>query len=112
MTLREKQSLFVELCGHLIARAYATGFELTWSEAYRTPEQSALNAAKGTGIANSLHCVRLAVDFNLFRDGMWLRNSEDFEDLGHYWEGLNPLCRWGGRFDDGGHFSLEHEGRK
>ena len=23
-----------------------------------------------------------------------------------------PLCRWGGRFGDGNHYSLEHEGRK
>lgn len=112
MTLREKQSLFVQLVGHLIARAYATGYELTFGESYRTKEQAEYNARKGTGIANSLHCARLAVDFNLFRDGLWLNASEDFEPLGVFWEGLNPLCRWGGRFGDGNHFSLEHEGRK
>ena len=111
MTLREKQSLFVELVGKLIARAYATGYEMTFGETYRTPEQAAANAKAGKGIARSLHCVRLAADFNLFRDGVWLRDTEDFADLGAFWERLHPDCRWGGRFNDGNHFSLTHDGR-
>jgi len=36
---------------------------------YRTPEQTALNAKSGAGIAHSLHMQRLAVDLQLSRMG-------------------------------------------
>jgi hypothetical protein len=111
MTLRQKQSLFVRLVGLLIAEAYARGYELTFGESWRTPEQAKLNAAKGKGISNSLHIDRLAIDFNLFRDGKFLSASEDHKQLGEWWEKQHPLCRWGGRFNDGNHYSLFHEGR-
>lgn len=110
MTLREKQSLFVRLIAKLIEFAYANGYELTFGEAYRTPEQAAINASKGTGIANSVHTKRLAVDFNLFRNGKLLTSTEDHRPLGEYWESLDILCCWGGRFKDGNHYSLSHEG--
>jgi hypothetical protein len=32
--------------------------------------------------------------------------------LGKYWKRQHPLCRWGGDFQDGNHYSLEHEGVK
>lgn len=112
MTLREKQSMFVRFVGLLIEEAYARGYELTFGEALRTPEQARLNAEKGSGISNSLHIDRLAIDFNLFKDGKYLSTSEDHKALGEWWEKLHPLCRWGGRFHDGNHYSIEHEGRK
>ena len=68
MTLGEKQRTFTRLIGELITWAYENGYELTFAEAYRTPEQSALNAKSGAGISNSLHMKRLAVDLNLFTD--------------------------------------------
>ena len=110
MTLGEKQRLFTRMLADLIRHAYEHGYELTLGEAYRTPEQAALNAASGKGIANSLHTVRLAIDLNLFKDGKWLQNTEDHKPLGEYWESIGGA--WGGRFRDGNHYSLEHEGRK
>jgi hypothetical protein len=62
MTLGQKQRLFSKMVAELILWAYGEGFELTFGEAYRTPEQAALNAAKGLGIKRSLHCDRLAID--------------------------------------------------
>ncbi len=112
MTLREKQSLFVRLVGLLIAEAYARGYELTFGEALRTKEQAKLNAAKDLGISNSLHLDQLAIDLNLFKDGQWLTTTEAHQPLGEWWEKLHPLCRWGGRFGDGNHYSVTHEGRK
>jgi len=108
-TLREKQSRFTRYVGMLIEWADLQGYELTFGETWRTPEQAALNAAKGIGIKNSLHCDRLAVDFNLFRGG---KLTADHRPLGEYWESLAPDCRWGGRFGDPPHFSIEHGGRK
>ncbi len=110
-TLGQKQRRFTRLVGLLIEYAYAHGFELSFGEAWRTPEQAALNAKTGKGISNSLHIDRLAVDFNLFRNGKWLSASEDHKPLGEYWESLAPDCVWGGRFGDGNHYSIRHNGR-
>jgi hypothetical protein len=79
-------------------------------ELYRTPEQAALNAAKGVGITNSLHCLGLAIDLVLCKHGAPLWATEAYRDLGMYWESLDPLCSWGGHFNDGGHFSITHGG--
>ena len=114
MTLGEKQRLFVRLSAEFDLWCYEHGYELTDGEAYRTPEQAALNAAKGTGISNSLHTKRLARDKNLFIAGVYQTDSEAYRPLGEKWESMHPLCRWGGRFKkpDGNHFSIEHEGVK
>jgi hypothetical protein len=112
MTLGEKQRRFTELVGRLIEWSYDEGFELTFGECYRTPEQAALNAASGAGIANSLHTKRLAIDLQLFLGGEYQTASSAYKPLGDYWKTLDPEARWGGDFSkpDGNHFSLEHEG--
>ena len=114
MNLGEKQRRFTELVSRLISWASDEGYELTFGEAYRTPEQAALNAAKGSGISNSLHTLRLAIDLNLFLDGVYQKDSAAYEPLGEYWKSLDPEARWGGDFSrpDGNHFSLEHNGVK
>jgi len=113
MTLGEKQRVFAFNVGRLIVWANAQGYQVTLGEAYRTPEQAALNAAKGSGISNSLHTQRLAIDLNLFRDGAFLSDSEDHRPLGEYWKLMYPDNRWGGDFSkpDGNHYSMTHEGR-
>lgn len=110
MSLGEKQRWFTNLVAQLIEWCYRQGYELTFGEAYRTPEQAALNAQNGTGIANSLHTLRLAVDLNLFIDGVYQTTTEAYRPMGEFWESLGGS--WGGRFSkpDGNHFSLEHEG--
>ena len=109
-TLRQKQSRFVRMVAELIVWATAHDYDLTFAEAYRTPEQAALNAKKGSGISNSLHTKRLAIDLNLFQDGRYLSSSESHRPLGEFWESLGGS--WGGRFSrpDGNHYSLEHDG--
>mgnify|MGYP000974721963 CR=1 FL=1 len=111
MTLSEKQAVFTVMIAQLIYWADERGMRLTFGEAYRTPAQAALNAKNGTGIANSLHTQRLAVDFNLFIGGEYKTRTEDYAALGEYWESIGGA--WGGRFKsnpDGNHFSLEHNG--
>jgi hypothetical protein len=112
MTLREQQSLFCRLIAKLIEQAYVLGFELTFGECYRTPEQAALNAKSGAGISNSLHTQRLAIDLLLFKDGKYLTDSADYKPLGDYWKTLHPLNAWGGDFkkSDGNHFSSARDG--
>ncbi|HCM1923108.1 TPA: M15 family metallopeptidase [Salmonella enterica subsp. salamae serovar 16:m,t:e,n,x] len=112
MTLSEKQALFTVMVARLILFADQHGLRLTFGEAFRTPEQAALNAKKGSGIKNSLHTQRLAIDFNLFVNGEYKTDSRDYLPLGEYWESIGGT--WGGRFSkpDGNHFSLEHNGIK
>lgn len=115
LTLREKQSLFVRLVARLIDQATLLGYELTFGECYRTPEQAALNAEKGSGIRNSLHTQRLAIDLLLFIKGAYQTSTEAYRPLGVWWEGLSTAdytCAWGGRFNDGNHFSIAHNGVK
>jgi hypothetical protein len=114
MTLGERQRLFTRLVAKLIEFAYESGYELTFAEAYRTPEQAALNAKAGKGIAQSLHGMRLAIDLNLFRNGKYLTDSEAHRPLGEYWKTLHPDCCWGGDFSkpDGNHYSMAYGGIK
>src|SRR2546430_11887155 len=110
MTLGEKQRKFSRMIADLIVWAYDQGYEFSFGEAYRPPEQAAFNAKQGSGITNSLHTKRLAVDFNLFKDGAYLDQTQDHQPLGEFWESKGGS--WGGRFSkpDGNHYSLEHEG--
>lgn len=115
MTLREKQSIFVNLIAELIFHAQSLGYALTFGENYRSKEEAERLAKLNKGIKNSLHTVRLAQDFNLFKNGKYLDKTEDHQILGEWWENqsfADIRCVWGGRFGDGNHYSIEHEGRK
>lgn len=109
MTLSERQQEFAWNVSHLIEKIMCDGYRCTFGEAYRTPEQAALNAKKGIGIVNSLHCKRLAVDLNLFKDGVYLADTESHRPFGEYWESLHPSNRWGGRFKDGNHYEMQEK---
>lgn len=114
---------FARRVAKLILHAEALGYGITLNELYRAPETAALYAKQGRGTLNSLHCLKLAIDVNLFSGQQLHIKSEEYEELGEFWEGLSTEeveCCWGGRFKDrdgnpkpdGNHFSIEHEGRK
>lgn len=108
MSLRQSQSAFVSDVAKLIMYANKNGFELTAGEFFRSPEQQAIYLKTGrTTTSNSLHLSRLAVDFNIFKNGQ-LCTKKEAEPLGAYWETLNPLNSWGGngiKLVDVPHFS-------
>ncbi len=113
MTLIEAQHTFCQLAARLIDQAVALGFTPRFGEAYRTPQQAAWDAAHGTGILNSVHCERLAIDLLLDKDGVYLTDSEAYRPLGEWWKKQHTLARFGGDFQshpDGNHFSLEWNG--
>ena len=111
MTLGQKQRKFTRMIADLIVFAYEQGYELTLGDAFRDPRvHGPVGQKKSYSSANSLHKERLAIDLNLFKDGKFLTQNEDHRPLGEYWESLGGS--WGGRFNDGNHYSLEHEGRK
>lgn len=117
ISLRAKQAAFVRKLAKLVQFAESKGYELTLGESYRSPEEAARLAAAGKGIKNSLHTLRLAQDFNLFKDGVYLTRVEDWRQLGEFWESLSEPeleCAWGGTFKSGdaNHVSIAHNGRK
>jgi hypothetical protein len=107
-----KQATFAYNVSYLLQFIHDKGYMCTFGDAFRSPEQAKLNAAAGKGIANSLHCERLAIDLNLFdKDGKYLTSKEDFQKIGEYWKDLNPKNRWGGDFQhliDSNHFEMQN----
>ena len=106
--LLEKQVKFTQDIAVLILVADRLGYYLTFGEAYRMP-----NATHGH--PRSLHKSRLAVDFNLFTRNSsgklkWLTKTKDHEVIGELWEKMGNT--WGGRFNDGNHYSIAHGGLK
>jgi hypothetical protein len=134
MTLKDKQVLFTKCLGALLRYAGEQGYELTMGESHvMTPRKGEAEVKvlcslcgnptssnwKGyfedkVHMENSLHYSRLAVDLNLFIKGKYIEDGqhEAWANLGHFWEGLDPQCTWGGRFKDANHFSITHEGKK
>lgn len=115
-SLRELQSLFVVCLGDLIRYAASKGYGLTLGEGYiQTPRKTRTGRVVEDGVhmAKSLHYSRLALDLNLFVDGAFITNGEHaaWLELGAFWEALDQLCRWGGRFQDANHFSMAYQGR-
>lgn len=118
--LIELQNKFALMTAQLINKANELGYQVSLGEAYRTPEQAALNAKNGKGIKKSLHTDRLAIDINLFKNGQYLALADDHRPLGEWWESLDVNCRWGGNFKDsqgnpkpdGNHYSMTPDGKR
>jgi len=82
----------------LIPKAIELGFETAFDEI--TQHQNAGH------MANSLHYMGCAGDLILYKDGIYKPQTENYKELGEYWESLDPNCKWGGRWGDGNHFSF------
>ena len=110
LTLHQKQVLFVQNVAKLIQFAFsACEYELTAGEFYRTPEQQARDYASGLSkTLDSQHTKRLAVDFNLFINGIIQTDKSKFKVLAEFWINLHPNNKagyfWGW---DAGHFEMQ-----
>ena len=61
----------------------------------------------GVGVRKSIHCDRLAADFNFIFNGELINNKEQIRVFGNFWESLDTHNKWGGNFskrDDPYHF--------
>jgi hypothetical protein len=100
----------------LFDKAHELGFEATEGDGFRDPRAFGELGARGPyGHPKSGHKQKLAFDINLFKvnaDGSvtYCSKTEDHRPLGEWWESQGGT--WGGRFEDGNHYSLEHEGIK
>ena len=109
LKLSTLQQIFAVNLAKLIIYINEQGYGCTGSEWFRTTEQAEWNAARGIGIRDSQHCIRLACDLNLFKHGVYLSTTDAHKQFGEYWESLNSLNRWGGRFKDGNHYEMKEE---
>lgn len=100
MTLREKQSKFARMVAALILWLTDQGYEVTFGDAWAHTGHK----------EDSNHYIRLAIDLNLFKDGVYLQGTSDHIPIGEHWEDIGG--DWGGRYGDGNHYSLEHNGYK
>ncbi len=101
MTLSDQQWEFLQDVALLIQFAKAKGLKLTGGNLYRTAEQN--RAVHGS--LHSKHMRRMAIDLNLFQHGQLQIGTEAHRVLGEFWESIRPENSWGGRFDDGNHYS-------
>ncbi len=120
MTLGDKQKLFMRLLPRLVDYAHEQGYELSQGDGFRDPRafgefgetMVTADGKKVYGRKYSVHKLKLAHDFNLYKDGVYLTETSDHRKLGDFWESLHELCRWGGHYNDGNHYSIEHNGRQ
>lgn len=111
MTLGEQQRLFAKMVPRLLDYIHSKGYECTLGDAYRDPRVfGELGESQGYGHPKSAHKRRLAIDINLFKDGVYLDKTEHHRIFGTWWKRQHKLCRWGGDFQDGNHYSMERDG--
>ena len=112
MSRSDLQFEFLQCVSELIRWCDLQGYKITGGELYRTDYQAKPNAETGTGIIDSQHTKRLAIDLNLFlpTDEGWQFQTSTLahKPLGDFWKSLHEHCRWGGDFSkpDGNHYEF------
>ncbi len=91
MSMVSEQATFLLDACKLIQFANEKGFQVTGGELFRTPEQQQIYVKTGRSkTMNSKHLSRLAIDLNIFKDGVLLYDVEKLKEIGQYWESLSP----------------------
>jgi len=108
MSLVTEQAAFLLDVCKLIVYSSDKGFQVTGGELFRTAEQQAIYVKTGKSkTMNSNHLKRLAIDLNFILAGELCYDKVKLQDIGNYWEKLNPKNSWGGNwnsFKDMPHF--------
>lgn len=129
MSLPEKRCLFTYLLSDLIRWAGGQGIHLAYGEGYVALTDAYLRklaADLGATLpvskslhkyGNGAHYTGLGKDLIMYRPdkegkSQPVENGDDpaWIAVGERWETMHSLARWGGRFQDANHFSLEHQG--
>jgi len=99
MNLRQKQSYFAKMVAKLIIYIYESGYEVTLGDAWAHTGHK----------EDSNHYIRLAIDLNLFKDGVYLDLGEEHNQFHDFWDSLGGAERIE---EDLNHYSVEHNGRR
>ena len=111
MNLGTKQELFARQLPRLLDYIHSLGYGIRLGDSYRDERiHGAFGTKKGYGHKNSCHKLKLAQDINLMKGGKFLSKTSDHLAIGMWWEEQHPDNRWGGRFNDGNHYSMTHWG--
>ena len=103
MSLVAKQWKFLRNVAKLIAYADSLGWVLTGGELYRTMDQQKIYMRNGQSkTLNSRHLSRLAIDLNLFINGKYVTNTDQYKPLGDFWRTLDERNVWGGDWNNNG----------
>ena len=97
------------MVAELVQWAYEAGYEFTYGDGWRGTDPLKCPSCQNPHTYQELlvfngrskklyskHSDRLAVDFNVFKNGVLLKNKDEFLPLGEKWESMGG--RWGGRF--------------
>ena len=101
LRLGQKQELFAILYAEHLVWLYEQGYRCRLGDVHATIGHK----------VDSLHYIKLAGDVNLFKNGDYITSTEGHRKSGEKWESRHPLCRWGGRYNDGNHYEVTHGGR-
>jgi len=97
------------MIAQLVIYAKSLGYDLTYGDAYRDDRVfGKVGVSKGYGHKSSNHKRRLAVDFNLFINGIYITNNKHYKILHKFWRSI------GGSTipKDLNHFSILYRGQK
>lgn len=114
MTLKQARILFTTLIAEHVVwinSKYGAGLE-TKVAFDEVTERITEKDPTSDHMKNSLHHSGLAADLNMYIGGVYQKATMAHEFSGQMWESRHPLCRWGGRFGDGNHYSIEWQERK
>lgn len=96
MTLGMEQEAFTSDLVKLIQYAISKGYTVRLGEVERPVEMQKIYVQTGRSkTMNSMHIKKCAADMHFFKDGVLCYPQE----LGDYWENLNPKNRWGGNWN-------------
>jgi len=124
LKLSDKQISFTTTICRFILILNDHGYGVVVGEAQRPEEMAKIYAERGIGTQNSNHIIKLAWDLLLYKNGIYLTDSKEYEFAGRIWKSMPQpegyICCWGGDFKDkqgnpkpdGNHFSYEHLGYK
>lgn len=104
--MKEKQFIFIQNVAKLITWAFEKGYQLTIGEALRTQDQQLLyfegltpvktgghvilaKTNRKTQTLASKHLDKLAIDLNLFINGVYRTDKESYKELAEYWKSLH-----------------------
>lgn len=103
MKLKEARIKYSRLLAQLVLWIFSQGYEVAFDEGM---DRITAKDPTSDHMKNSLHELGLAQDLLIYKGGTYLTATEDYKFAGEKWESMHPLCRWGGRFQDGDHFSF------
>ena len=108
MKLGQARRAFRKALVRLLYSSLPPGLEFAFDE---VTERLTVKDPTSDHMGRSCHHVGLAADILLYRDGVYLTHSDEYKELGERWEALGKELGlelvWGGRFNDGNHFSMK-----